>query len=89
MLRKLGKSNQVAIPKEILKKLHLNSNDYMDVYIEDNKIIIEPKIVIPRDQAYFFTEEWQKDEHQAEQDIQSGRLTETADLDELMEEMDK
>ncbi len=89
MLRKLGKSNQVAIPKEILKKLHLNSNDYMDVYIEDNKIILEPKIVIPRDQAYFFTEEWQKDEHQAEQDIQSGRLTETADLDELMEEMDK
>ena len=89
MLRKLGKSNQVAIPKKILKKLHLNSNDYMDVYIEDNKIILEPKIVIPRDQAYFFTEEWQKDEHQAEQDIQSGRLTETADLDELMEEMDK
>ena len=89
MLRKLGKSNQVAIPKEILKKLHLNSNDYIDVYIEDNKIILEPKIVIPRDQAYFFTEEWQKDEHQAEQDIQSGRVTETADLDELMEEMDK
>ena len=72
-----------------LKKLHLNSNDYIDVYIEDNKIILEPKIVIPRDQAYFFTEEWQKDEHQAEQDIQSGRVTETADLDELMEEMDK
>lgn len=89
MLRKLGKSNQVAIPKEILKKLHLNSDDYLDVYIEDNKIILEPKIVIPRDQAYFFTEEWQKDEHQAERDIQSGRVTETADLDKLMEEMDK
>lgn len=89
MLRKLGKSNQVAIPKNIMEKLHLTVDDYLDIYIEDNRIILEPKVVIPKDQAYFFTEEWQKDEQLAEKDIQEKRVTKTTNLDELFEEMDK
>ncbi|MCH7732750.1 MAG: AbrB/MazE/SpoVT family DNA-binding domain-containing protein [Candidatus Marinimicrobia bacterium] len=89
MLRKLGKSNQVAIPKNIMETLHLRVDDYLDVYIEDNRIILEPKVVIPKDQAYFFTEEWQREEQQAEKDIQEQRVTKTTNLDELFEEMDK
>lgn len=89
MLRKLGKSNQVAIPKEIVKTLHLEPDDYIDVFIEDNRIVLEPKVVIPRDQAYFFTEEWQKEERLAERDIRSGKVTKTEGIDELFEEMDK
>ncbi|MCH8010878.1 MAG: AbrB/MazE/SpoVT family DNA-binding domain-containing protein [Candidatus Marinimicrobia bacterium] len=89
MLRKLGKSNQVAIPRNIMETLHLRVDDYLDVYIEDNRIILEPKVVIPREQAYFFTEEWQREEQQAEKDIQEKRVTKTTNLDELFEEMDK
>lgn len=89
MLRKLGKSNQVAIPKNIMETLHLTVDDYLDIYIEDNRIILEPKVVIPKDQAYFFTEEWQRDEQLAEKDIQEKRVTKTTNLDELFEEMDK
>lgn len=89
MLRKLGKSNQVAIPKNIMEKLHLTVDDYLDIYIEDNRIILEPKVVISKDQAYFFTEEWQKDEQLAEKDIQEKRVTKTTNLDELFEELDK
>lgn len=89
MLRKLGKSNQIAIPKEIVKSLHLEADDYLDVYVQNNRIILEPKIVIPRDQAYFYTAEWQKDERQAEKDIESGDVTDTENMDELFSEMDK
>jgi len=69
MLRKLGKSNQVAIPKEIVSGLRLKKDDYLDIYIENNKIILEPKVLVPKDQAYFFTKEWQIDERNAEEDI--------------------
>jgi len=89
MLRKLGKSNQIAIPKEIVKSLHLEADDYLDVYVQNNRIILEPKIVIPRDQAYFYTAEWQKDERQAEKDIESGNVTKTENIEELFSEMDK
>lgn len=89
MLRKLGKSNQVAIPKDIVETLRLTPDDYLDVYIEDNRIILEPKVVIPKDQTYFFTEEWQGEEQQAVKDIQDKRVTKTTNLDELFEKMDR
>ena len=89
MLRKLGKSNQVAIPKEIVTSLGLKQDDYLDIYKEDNKIILEPKILIPKDQAYFYTKEWQADERRSEEDIRKGKVTRTKDLDELFQEMDR
>ena len=89
MLRKLGKSNQVAIPKEIVISLGLKQDDYLDIYTEDNRIILEPKLLIPKDQAYFYTKEWQVDEREAEKDIKEGRITESKDIDKLFQEMDK
>ena len=89
MLRKLGKSNQVAIPKEIVANLGLRKDDYLDIYIENNKIVIEPKVLVPKDQAYFFTKEWQIDEQEAEKDIREDRITKTKNLDELFQVMDK
>lgn len=88
MLRKIGKSNQVAIPKEIVTALGLKKDDYLDIYIDNAKIVLEPKVVIPKDQAYFFTSEWQADEQEAEQDIRAGRVTKTKDLQELFDQMD-
>jgi len=89
MLRKLGKSNQVAIPKEIITILGLKIDDYLDISIDNNRIILEPKVLVPKEQAYFFTKEWQADEHDAEKDIKKGRVTKTKNLDELFTEMDK
>ena len=89
MLRKLGKSNQVAIPKEIVNNFGLKQDDYLDVYVKDNKIILEPKVLVPKDQAYFFTKEWQTDEWDAEQDIKEHRVTKTKNLKELFKKLDK
>ena len=61
MLRKLGKNYQIAIPREIIRDLGLKQEDYMDLYISENKVILEPKVLIPKDQAYFYSEQWQAD----------------------------
>ncbi len=89
MLRKLGKSNQVAIPKEIITVLGLKMDDYLDISIDNNRIILEPKVLVPKEQAYFFTKEWQADEQDAENDIKRGRVTKTKSLGDLFTEMDK
>ena len=87
MLRKLGQNYQFALPKEIARTLHLQVNDYLEVHIEGNKVIIEPQMVIPRDQAYFYTPEWQKEEKEADRDIREGRVTKTKNVKELIKKL--
>ncbi|MBI3007961.1 MAG: AbrB/MazE/SpoVT family DNA-binding domain-containing protein [Candidatus Omnitrophica bacterium] len=88
MLRKLGQSYQIALPKEIVKTLHLHVDDYVDIRVKDNKVIIEPQVIIPKDQAYFYTQEWHKEEVEAQKDIKEGRVTKTRSIKELFKEMD-
>ncbi len=88
MLRKLGQNFQIALPKEIIESLHLHMNDYLDIHIEDNKVILEPQVIIPKDQAYFYTPEWQKDEKAAEEDVKKGRVTKTKNLKKLFNKLD-
>ena len=87
MLRKLGQNYQIALPKEIAKILHIQVNDYLDIHIEDNRIIVEPQMVIPKDQAYFFTSEWQKDEKEADRDIREGRVIKAKNVKELIKKL--
>ena len=89
MLRKLGKNYQIAIPREIIRELGLKEEDHMDIYISESKVVLEPKILIPKDQAYFYTGDWQADEKEAEEDIKQGRVTKTKNLDELFKKLDK
>jgi len=89
MLRKLGKNYQIAIPREIIRELGLKHEDYMDLYISESKVILEPKILIPKDQAYFYSEQWQADEKESEYDIKSGRVTKTKNIEELFSKLDK
>ena len=37
-------------------------------------------MIIPKDQAYFYTPEWQEDETKANEDIAKGRVTKTKNL---------
>lgn len=89
MLRKLGKNYQVALPREIAKALCLHINDYLDIKVKDNVIVIEPQLIIPKEQAYFYTSEWQKEEAEAHHDIKKHRVTKTKNLKELFKELDR
>ena len=88
MLRKLGANYQVALPREIVKKLHLNKSDLLDIRIVEGGVYLKPHVSIPKDQEYFFTPEWQKDEKEAEEDIKAGRVTKTKNLNELFDTLD-
>ena len=89
MLRKLGQNYQIALPKEVVERLHLQVNDYLDVKIKENKVVLEPQMVIPKDQAYFYTPEWQEDERKASEDTAKGRVTKTKNLKELFKKLDE
>lgn len=71
----VGAKNQVTLPKAVMKKAHLSMGDPLEVVCEDNAIVLKPLMHIPRDQAYFWTKEWQAGELEAEEDIRKGRTS--------------
>ncbi len=84
----IGSKHQLTLPKEILKAARLSPGDPLEITYEDDTIILRPQIHIPRDQAWFWTKEWQKGELEAEADIRVGRLTNTRSLKELFRRLD-
>ncbi|MFL0198713.1 AbrB/MazE/SpoVT family DNA-binding domain-containing protein [Clostridium sp. WILCCON 0269] len=88
MITQLREKSQVTIPKEIIKKLNLKIGDSIDIDVEDNKIVIKPVVIVPKDQAWFWSGEWQQDEKQADKDIANGNTRKFNSAQELFEDLD-
>jgi antitoxin MazE len=73
-ITRIGPKHQITIPKDIFKELKLKVGDFLEASIEDNAIVLVPKKLIPKDQAWFWTKEWQKGEREEDQAILKGDL---------------
>ncbi|MFH0925619.1 MAG: AbrB/MazE/SpoVT family DNA-binding domain-containing protein [bacterium] len=79
---KLGQKNQITIPKEVTKELHLHPGDILEIKKQGSVIVLLPKKEVPAEQAWSWEKEWQEKEKEADEDIREGRLSksfETAD----------
>ncbi len=74
MLVEMKQKSQVTIPSELVKKLKLKPGDKLEIEEKDGCIIITPVAIIPRDQMWFCSKEWQADELEVEQQIREGRV---------------
>ena len=63
---KVMKHRQVAIPKELFEQLELVVGGYLEVKIEDGKLVYVPKELIDR--------KAEKDIEEAFEDIKAGRV---------------
>jgi len=86
---RISSKNQIAIPKNIMTALNLSPGDEIDIRIEDGTARLVPvtTIKVPRDQAWFWTKEWQEKERQADEDIVAGNFRDFDNLDALMKEL--
>lgn len=87
MLTEIRSRSQITIPADIIKKLNLKQGDTLDVEIEDNQIILRPVIAIPKEQAYFWTKQWQSEEKQIQSDIASNNIQPAKSKNELFEDL--
>lgn len=69
---KIGSKHQVVIPKEIFSALGLRIGDLVEAVKEGSNIVFRPQAIIPKDQAWFWTEEHQKKEKEASEEIANG-----------------
>lgn len=71
----LRKRGQLTLPKSFMEELHLHEGDSLELQLDDNgKLTLVPLIQVPADQAWFWTEKWQKEEKEAQQEIEEGRI---------------
>jgi len=86
-LVKVGARHQVTIPKEIVKKLRLKSGDYVEVTLEDSKVVIVPKAIVDREDAWFWSKEWQEKEREADEALAKGDYKEFDNVEDLIRDL--
>ena len=73
-LIQVRKKAQVTLPLSVRRKLNIEEGDLLDVNVRDGEIVLRPKKLIDKDQAWFWTRRWQEGERQADEDIKAGRV---------------
>lgn len=74
-ITKISPKRQITIPKEICKKLNLETGDYLEVDTINEGIVLIPKKLISRDQEWFWSKEWQAKEKEADEAISRGEIS--------------
>jgi len=62
----------VTIPDAIRQELDLHEGDHLVATVEDGRLVLTPASIIPDDQAWFWTPEWQAKEQEADREIADG-----------------
>ena len=74
-IMKISPQGQIRLPKKLLTSLKIESGDYMEVDLSEGQIVLKPRKLIDPTQSWYWTEEWQKKEAEAEGDINMGRVS--------------
>ncbi len=86
-LTKVTRNGQITLPVSLRHDFHIEEGDILEVRATEGGIILIPKQLIDKDQAYFWSPQWQAAEREAAGDIAAGRVTEAANADELIKKL--
>ncbi len=85
----IRKRGQITLPKSFIEKFGLQEGDSLELEIRDNgDITVVPMVQIPASQKWFWTEEWQQGEREAEEDIRSGNIKKFDNVHDLIAELE-
>lgn len=71
---KVREKFQVTIPEDVRAKVPLQVGERVEVVVEEGKIVIRPIIEVPRDQAWFWSKEWQEQIARSGKDLEKGKV---------------
>ena len=82
---RLRSKGQITVPGEIRSLLGVNKGDERVFFIDEKgRIIIDRVCTIDPDQAWFWTESWQKAERKAQEDIDKGSTYQFDNVEEAL-----
>jgi antitoxin MazE len=79
----------IAIPSAIRRRFGLDRpGAQVEVVERDGEIVLRPHIPVPSDQAWFWTERWQKMEREADDDIATRHVASFENADDFLADLD-
>ena len=72
-----GPKHQITIPEEPFQRLGLQLGGVLEVLVRGDALYLMPQKLIPRDRAWFWSQDWQEREREAEVAIAEGELADT------------
>jgi antitoxin PrlF len=78
------KKAQLTLPPEVRAALHVVEGDEVEfVVTKTGEVLLRGLAVIPAEQRWFWTDEWQAGEREASEQIAAGAVTTHEDVDDL------
>jgi antitoxin PrlF len=87
-LARIRGKGQVTLPDDIRRAANITEGDIVEVSYVRGAILLRPKRLVDADQAWFWSEEWQRGEREASADIANGRTRRFASADEFLDALD-
>jgi len=87
-LTKVTRNGQITLPASVRRRANIEEGDLIAVRVEGDSILLTPKRLIDKSQAYFWTEAWQRTELEASEDIDEGRVEEFDDVEALIDHLE-
>jgi AbrB family looped-hinge helix DNA binding protein len=84
---RVGAKHQVTIPRRISRALRLKKGDHMLVRLVDNTLELIPAQIVPKEQRWFWTSEWQAREREVDEAVARSEYKEANSADELFRKL--
>lgn len=81
---RVGAKQQLTIPRRISRALRLRKGDYMLMRLVGDRVEMIPASLIPKDQRWFWTPEWQAKEREVDEALSRGEFRETTSVREFL-----
>jgi AbrB family looped-hinge helix DNA binding protein len=87
---RLRTKGQITVPPEIRNLLGVEEGDDLLFYTDEKgRVVVSRAQIIDPDQAWFWSERWQRLEQEAQADLQTGRVVEFANVNEALAALDE
>ena len=81
---------QITLPPEIRKKLKVGEGDDVLFYVnEQGQVVVDQVHIIDPEQAWFWTEKWQKATQESIRDYENGDYVEFDDIESAIRYLDE
>ena len=86
---RISSKRQVSIPKKTMEALHLKPGDEVEFQVEGDTARMVPikTIKVTRDQAWFWSHEWQEKEKEANHELATGQYKDFDQLEQLLRDL--
>jgi AbrB family looped-hinge helix DNA binding protein len=84
----LDQAGQLSLPVSLRRAMRLEPGDYVKLTMVDDSLLLTPKVLVDKSQAYFWTETWQVGERQADADIAAGHVKAFSSVDALIADLE-